>query len=82
MNVKLYLVVKCDNEGIQSVQSFSKQDVAEEIFRDNVEAELYVSKEEGYYMDHTARKNYVKFYYEEGYWAEIKIVEDEVFVEV
>lgn len=81
MNLKLYLVVKCTNEGIDSVQAFAKLDIAKEILNDLVESEVELAKEGNYYDSHTYRNNRAKIFYSEGDWMEIEIIENDVFVE-
>lgn len=82
MTFNLYSIVKCTNEGIESVQSFTKLDIAKEIFNDMVESEVELSKKGNYYDSHTHRNTRAKIFYSEGNWMEIEIIENEVFVEV
>lgn len=82
MTFKLYSIVKCTNEGIDSVQSFTKLDIAKEIFNDMVESEVELSKKDNYYDSHIHRNTRAKIFYSEGNWMEIEIIENEVFVEV
>lgn len=82
MTFKLYSIVKCTNEGIDSVQSFAKADIAKEVFNDLVESEVELSKKGNYYDSHTRKNTRAKIFYVEGDWLEIEIVENEVFVEV
>lgn len=82
MNLKLYLVVKCTNEGIDSVQAFTSENIAKDILKDNVESEIFVAKDNKHYSCHSSHKNCVRIYYQEGGWTEFNIIEDEVFVEV
>lgn len=82
MNLKLYLVVKCTNEGVDSAQAFANEKAAKEFFKDEVDSEITIATDGGYFNYHISRKNCVTLYYREGGWMEIEIIEDEVFVEV
>lgn len=81
MNLKLYLVVKCTNEGVDSAQAFANEKAAKEFFKDEVDSEIAIATDGGYFNYHISRKNCVTLYYREGGWMEIEIIEDEIFVE-
>lgn len=67
MNLKLYLVVKCTNEGIESAQAFASEKASKEFFKDEVDSEIFIAKDGGYYNYHISRNKCVTIYYEEGY---------------
>lgn len=81
MNLKLYLIVKCTNEGVDSAQAFTNEKVAKEFFKDEVDSEIAIATDGGYFNYHISRKNHVTLYFREGGWMEIEIIEDEIFVE-
>ena len=83
MNLKLYLVIKSTDNGIESAQAFTNENIAKDILKDNVESEIFLAKDNNSYDYCTAAyKNCVRIYYQEGGWTEFSIIEDEVFVEV
>lgn len=82
MNLKLYLVIKSTNTGIESAQAFTNENIAKDIFKENIESEIFIAKDNNSYNYHISHKNCVRIYYQESGWTEFSIVEDEVFVEV
>ena len=49
MNLKLYLVVKCTNEGVDSAQAFANEKAAKEFFKDEVDSEITIATDGGYF---------------------------------